>query len=202
MACNVHVSCVNQEADLLSGGVDGTYQLAGCFHGKPQYRRTEVPGEERSLFFNSIMGDWEISIGPDPDEDQLLVYGDYGAVSPLDVTRFHLAGSFSSLHRQQMESDVSHCERRAGSGTEKGESTHAHAHTQRLNTSHLPLALSPGAPQDEDMYFVLRAATVTCEGDPVPSCTREESTCSSIRYDYDEQEEEEEEEDGGESEYS
>jgi hypothetical protein len=186
----MHVSCIDPEADLLAGGVDGAYQLSGCFHGKPLYRRTEVAGEERSLYFNALMGCWEISIGPDPDEDQLILYGDYGSVAPLDVSRFHLAASFSSLHRQRMASDVSaSCsvrERWKGRGREHADmKMHPLTHTYTHMHTH-PRA--PAASQDDDAYFVLAAAAVTCVGDPDPTCTIEETTCSRIHYDEEEDE--------------
>ncbi|KAL6757486.1 hypothetical protein V8C86DRAFT_2624043 [Haematococcus lacustris] len=73
---------VDHWADLLPGGLDGLYDLAGCHHGKPYYlRRHSPPGEERCLAWSGLGGDWQFSFGEEPLADNLIMYGTVGKVS-------------------------------------------------------------------------------------------------------------------------
>ncbi|KAG2498301.1 hypothetical protein HYH03_003562 [Edaphochlamys debaryana] len=97
--CSLLVQGVDGHADRLEGGMDGLYLLAGCFEGKPVYlrRRLGYPeGEDRVLYFNPNFGAWEFSVGREPNVDQLVLAGDEGHVSPIDVPRWHLAAAFNS----------------------------------------------------------------------------------------------------------
>ncbi|EFJ50969.1 hypothetical protein VOLCADRAFT_88131 [Volvox carteri f. nagariensis] len=85
--------------DRLTGGMDGLFLLAGCFEGKPIYIRSRYsgpPGEDRVLYYNPSYGSWEFAVGREPSTDQLVLAGDEGYVTPLDVPRWHLAAVFNS----------------------------------------------------------------------------------------------------------
>ncbi|GLC73630.1 hypothetical protein PLESTF_001401800 [Pleodorina starrii] len=97
--CHLRVRGADGHADRLAGGLDGVFLLVGCFEGKPLYIRSRAsgpPGEERVLYFNPYFGSWEFSVGLEPSADQLVLAGDEGHTSPLDVPRWHLAAAFSS----------------------------------------------------------------------------------------------------------
>ncbi|GIL70403.1 hypothetical protein Vretifemale_1170, partial [Volvox reticuliferus] len=107
-ACHLQVQGANGHADLLTGGLDGIYLLAGCFEGKPIYIRSRYsgpPGEDRVLYYNPEFGAWEFSVGREPSADQLVLAGDDGYVSPVDVSRWHLASVFNSLLASELSSD-------------------------------------------------------------------------------------------------
>jgi hypothetical protein len=70
----------DSQSDLLPGGLDGRYQLAGCNDGRPAYRRIgSPPGQDRWLFYSAGFGDWDISSGVVPDENDVLAYGTMGS---------------------------------------------------------------------------------------------------------------------------
>ncbi|GIL47338.1 hypothetical protein Vafri_4183, partial [Volvox africanus] len=106
--CHLRVQGADGHADLLTGGLDGTYLLAGCFEGKPIYIRSRYsgpPGEDRVLYYNPEFGSWEFSVGREPSADQLVLAGDDGYVSPVDVSHWHLASVFNSLLASELPAD-------------------------------------------------------------------------------------------------
>ncbi|KAG2451475.1 hypothetical protein HYH02_004073 [Chlamydomonas schloesseri] len=106
--CHMLVQGVDGHADRLEGGMDGTYLLAGCFEGKPLYmrsRRSGPPGEDRVLYFNPHFGAWEFAVGREPNVDQLVLAGDEGHVSPIDVPRWRLAAAFNAEQAALLPSD-------------------------------------------------------------------------------------------------
>ncbi|KAG2445812.1 hypothetical protein HXX76_000416 [Chlamydomonas incerta] len=108
--CHMLVQGVDGHADRLEGGMDGTYLLAGCFEGKPLYmrsRRSGPPGggEDRVLYFNPHFGAWEFAVGKEPNVDQLVLAGDEGHVSPIDVPRWRLAAAFNAEQAALLPSD-------------------------------------------------------------------------------------------------
>ncbi|PNH09939.1 hypothetical protein TSOC_003412 [Tetrabaena socialis] len=57
--CHLLVQGADGHADLLEGGLDGLFLLAGCFEGKPIYMRSRAsgpPGEDRVLYYNPNFG--------------------------------------------------------------------------------------------------------------------------------------------------
>lgn len=104
--CPLEIHGIDAAADLLVGGADGTYHITGCFEGKPMYQRvTDHHGEKRTLYYHPYMGDWELSIGQEVNEDALVMYGDLGYVSPLDVPRWHVSASLSRVESQRQPED-------------------------------------------------------------------------------------------------
>ncbi|KXZ55856.1 hypothetical protein GPECTOR_2g1407 [Gonium pectorale] len=107
-ACHLEVRGADGHADRLTGGLDGRYLLAGCFEGKPVYIRSRADGpagEDRTLYYNPHFGAWEFSVGAEPNADQLVMAGDEGSVSPLDVARWHMAAAFNSEQAALLPSD-------------------------------------------------------------------------------------------------
>lgn len=105
-SCDLVIVGADNAADRLEGGLDGTYKLVSCYDGKPMYRRVTEPLEEnRVLWYNIYYGDWEFSTGDEPSEDLLVMYGDFGWVSPLEVPNWHLAASLNKEQASQMESE-------------------------------------------------------------------------------------------------
>jgi hypothetical protein len=98
-ACDIKVSGVDKQADKLKGGLDGVYQLASCFNGKPMYKRKNSPaGEDRVLWYSNAFGDWDVSKGAEPNESEILMYGgemEHASV-PLFVGSWHLGGDLKS----------------------------------------------------------------------------------------------------------
>jgi iron-regulated transporter 1 len=75
-SCDLKLEGLNSQADLLAGGIDGVYKLTNCHNGKPLYTREKSPaGEERLLWYSNTYGDWDISKGATPNEDEILMYG-------------------------------------------------------------------------------------------------------------------------------
>lgn len=98
-SCDIKISGVNKQADMLTGGLDGVYQLVSCYNGKPMYRRKDSQaGEERVLWYSSTFGDWDVSKGVDPNEAEILMYGgemEHASV-PLFVSSWHLGADLKS----------------------------------------------------------------------------------------------------------
>lgn len=75
----------------------------GCFEGTPVYARTGGPEDEpRTLWHNDNYGDWEFAAIDGPNEDQIVMYGDPGKVSPMDVKRWHMAAALSTPEAKLM----------------------------------------------------------------------------------------------------
>lgn len=97
--CAISIKGVDKKADLLTGGVDGTYKLTSCHNGRPLYVREKSPkGEDRVLWYSTGFGDWDISNGTLPNEAEILMYGGdtQHAVVPLYVTAWHLGADLNS----------------------------------------------------------------------------------------------------------
>jgi iron-regulated transporter 1 len=97
--CAISIKGVNAKADLLRGGIDGVYKLSTCYQGRAMYVREKSPkGEDRVLWYNPQFGDWDISNGTKPDENDILMYGGdmEHAVVPLFVTGWHLGADLNS----------------------------------------------------------------------------------------------------------
>ncbi len=41
--CHLEIKGADAAADLLQGGINGRYELVGCFEGKPMYNRVDGP---------------------------------------------------------------------------------------------------------------------------------------------------------------
>lgn len=99
--CDIKLSGVDKQADAskLTGGLDGVYKLTGCHNGRPLYKREKSPaGEERVLWYSQTFGDWDISKGPEPNEEDILMYGgdmEHQAV-PLWVASWHLGADLKA----------------------------------------------------------------------------------------------------------
>jgi len=103
-SCDLRLEGVDrQAAPTLVGGLDGVYKLESCMNGKPLYRRQRSPkGQERVLFFSKLFGDWDISNGTRPNEQDILMYGEAlgdELRTPLEVERW-LMGKDLVLKRQ------------------------------------------------------------------------------------------------------
>lgn len=98
-SCPIKISKVDKQADKLSGGLDGTYDLTSCYNGKPMYKRRKSPeGQERVLWYSATFGDWDVSKGSEPNEAEILMYGgemEHASV-PLFVSNWHLGGDLKS----------------------------------------------------------------------------------------------------------
>ncbi|GLI62884.1 hypothetical protein VaNZ11_005657 [Volvox africanus] len=98
-SCDIKVAGVDKQADKLNGGLDGVYKLTSCYNGKPMYKRQSSPaGEDRVLWYSSTFGDWDISMGGEPNEAEILMYGgemEHASV-PLFVGSWHLGGDLKS----------------------------------------------------------------------------------------------------------
>lgn len=104
--CDLLVVGIDVAADRLEGGLDGVYKLTSCYFGKPKYERVDGPkGERRVLWYNTYYGDWEFSVGADPSEDFLVMYGDFGWLSPYQIPNWHLAAALNSYQAGLMESE-------------------------------------------------------------------------------------------------
>ncbi|PNH03424.1 hypothetical protein TSOC_010515 [Tetrabaena socialis] len=104
-SCDIRLAGVDKQMNVLSGGLDGVYQLMSCYNGQGMkagegeavggmYKRKNSPiGEERLLWYSSTFGDWDVSEGSEPDENKILMYGgemEHAAV-PLFVNTWHLS---------------------------------------------------------------------------------------------------------------
>jgi iron-regulated transporter 1 len=97
--CAISIAGVDKHADLLRGGIDGTYTLRACHNGRPLYvRDPSPPGEDRVLWYSTGFGDWDISNGTVPTEAAILMYGGdtQHAVVPLFVDGWHLGADLMS----------------------------------------------------------------------------------------------------------
>jgi len=97
--CAILLKGVDKHADLLKGGVDGTYKLTACHNGRPLYVREKSPkGEDRVLWYSTGFGDWDVSNGTAPNEAEILMYGGdtQHAVVPLYVSGWHLGADLKS----------------------------------------------------------------------------------------------------------
>ncbi|GFH19617.1 uncharacterized protein HaLaN_16587 [Haematococcus lacustris] len=86
-------------ADKLVGGLDGVYKLVACYNGKAMYKRSKSPaGEDRVLWYSSAFGDWDISKGTDPNDQEILMYGGEmeHATVPLFVSSWHLGNDLKT----------------------------------------------------------------------------------------------------------
>lgn len=51
--CDIKIEGVDDQADLLKGGIDGVYKLYSCHDGRPAYKRKDSPaGEQRAAAAN------------------------------------------------------------------------------------------------------------------------------------------------------
>jgi len=41
--CNVKIQGASAVADKLAGGIDGVYEVKGCWNGRPKYKRQNSP---------------------------------------------------------------------------------------------------------------------------------------------------------------
>lgn len=94
-SCPLKIAGVDKQAGKLVGGIDGVYELVSCFNGKPMYRRkntTQTAGESRVLWYSDAFGDWDISRGSEPNENEIIMYGGERefATLPLLVSSWHL----------------------------------------------------------------------------------------------------------------
>lgn len=97
--CSLTLKGVDKHADLLKGGIDGTYKLTSCHNGRPLYVREKSPkGEDRVLWYSTGFGDWDVSNGSVPNEKEILMYGGdtQHAVVPLFVDTWHLGADLKS----------------------------------------------------------------------------------------------------------
>lgn len=98
-SCNIRISGVDVHATMLSGGIDGVYQLQSCWGGKAMYLRKDSPvGEDRTLWYSTIFGDWDVSRGTTANEADILMYGGEmeRASVPLFVTSWHLGADLKT----------------------------------------------------------------------------------------------------------
>jgi hypothetical protein len=96
--CPLLLKGADERADLLRGGIDGTYKLTGCHNGRPLYTRDKSPpGEDRVLWYSTGFGDWDVSNGTAPNEAEILLYGGdtQHAVVPLYVTGWYLGADLN-----------------------------------------------------------------------------------------------------------
>eukprot|EP01024_Parvocaulis_polyphysoides_P054505 TRINITY_DN5509_c0_g1_i5.p1 TRINITY_DN5509_c0_g1~~TRINITY_DN5509_c0_g1_i5.p1 ORF type:complete len:540 (+),score=98.13 TRINITY_DN5509_c0_g1_i5:153-1622(+) len=76
--CDVKIEGADKHVKNLEGGIDGVYQLAGCHNNRPKYVRYEPAKQERVLWFSTIFGDWDIGLGTEADEQDIIIYGGDG----------------------------------------------------------------------------------------------------------------------------
>ncbi|KAJ9512646.1 hypothetical protein QJQ45_018849, partial [Haematococcus lacustris] len=97
--CDIKISGIDKQADKLVGGLDGVYKLVACHNGKAMYKRSKSPaGEDRVLWYSSAFGDWDISKGTDPNDQEILMYGGEmeHATVPLFVSSWHLGNDLKT----------------------------------------------------------------------------------------------------------
>eukprot|EP00798_Chlamydomonas_sp_ICE-L_P007158 gene7158-268_t len=103
--CQVIVAGADMYSELLEGGVDGKYKMVGCYVGKPYYLRVSGPPGGSINYFTYLV-DWEITLGTEPSMDHMVMYGDVGQVSPMNIVQWHLSASFSqAVKDSQPEGD-------------------------------------------------------------------------------------------------
>lgn len=100
--CDLIVVGADVAADQLEGGLDGVYRMQSCYNGKPIYRREGMDEEPRTLWFSPEFGDWEFSSSDITSTDLMIMYGNYGHVSPLDVPAWHLAAALNGEQAELM----------------------------------------------------------------------------------------------------
>jgi iron-regulated transporter 1 len=92
--CDLRVAGVDAVAKSnLPGGVDGVYKLVGCHDGRAMYKRDKSPAQQdRMLYYSETFGDWDISNGSAPNDDDVLMYGGESqhSVLPLYVPKWHI----------------------------------------------------------------------------------------------------------------
>eukprot|EP01023_Acetabularia_acetabulum_P015041 TRINITY_DN1729_c0_g1_i3.p2 TRINITY_DN1729_c0_g1~~TRINITY_DN1729_c0_g1_i3.p2 ORF type:complete len:522 (-),score=154.12 TRINITY_DN1729_c0_g1_i3:697-2262(-) len=76
--CDVKVEGADKHLKNLDGGIDGVYTLAGCHNSRPKYVRYQPEKFERVLWFSTVFGDWDIGLGSEPDEQDIIMYGGDG----------------------------------------------------------------------------------------------------------------------------
>lgn len=95
-ACPIKIAGVDKHAGSLPGGVDGLYDVVSCYNGKPLYRRRNTSdseaSESRVLWYSDSFGDWDVSRGEHPREEDTMLYGgerEFAAL-PLLVSKWYL----------------------------------------------------------------------------------------------------------------
>lgn len=88
---------VDKQADLLKGGIDGVYKLSSCYNDRPLYKR-QKGNESRVLWYSNGFGDWDISLGTEPNEATIVMYGGemQHPVVPLYVSGWHVGADLMS----------------------------------------------------------------------------------------------------------
>ncbi|GLI61755.1 hypothetical protein VaNZ11_004221, partial [Volvox africanus] len=95
-SCDIKVAGVDKQADKPNDGLDSVYKLTSCYDGKPMYKRQSSPvGEDCALSYSSTFGDWDISMGGEPNDAEILMYG--GEMEHASVPCLLAAGSWAAI---------------------------------------------------------------------------------------------------------
>jgi len=78
--CDLKITGGDSVMSKESGGIDGTYEVAGCHDGKPMYKRSkgDRQDKERLLWYSALYKDWDFNEGSVVIESDILGYGGDG----------------------------------------------------------------------------------------------------------------------------